>query len=245
MAYKIVIAVAIILFSAYSYAGNAVQSKPIRFAKGSSSATVHGTIKGRNYMDYKLIAKAGQTMTVKFKTSNFSSYFNVLPPESEDVAIFVGSMNGNEWSGLLDKDGSYTIRVYLTRNAARRNEIANYTLTVGVEGKPAGTEEIGEALSSDAKVRGTQYHAVGALTCSMGKQPQEQCKFGVIRGTTGNAEVHLKLPGGFERILTFIGSKVTSNGGDDVKVTKSVDLWSVNVNDYEYYQIPDAVISGG
>lgn len=245
MAYKIVIAVAIILFSAYSYAGNAVQSKSIRFAKGSSSATVHGTIKGRNYMDYKLIAKAGQTMTVKFKTSNFSSYFNVLPPESEDVAIFVGSINGNEWSGLLDRDGSYTIRVYLMRNAARRNEIASYTLDVGITGKPTVSKGIGKALSSVTKVAGTQYHATGELTCSIGEKPQEQCKFGVIRGFYGNAEVHLIPPGGFERTLIFIGTKVTPGSGDDVKATKKDDLWSVNVNGYEYYQIPEAVIYGG
>jgi hypothetical protein len=30
-----------------------------------------------------------------------------------------------------------------------------------------------------------------------------------------------------------------------VKASKSGDLWSVDVNDYEHYRIPEAVISGG
>jgi hypothetical protein len=35
---------------------------------------------------------------------------------------------------LLPADGVYTIRVYLMRNAARRNETANYTLEVRIAG---------------------------------------------------------------------------------------------------------------
>jgi hypothetical protein len=116
---------------------------------------------------------------------------------------------------------------------------------VGVNGKLISNKEFGNAPSYDVKVKGTQYHATGLVTCSMGVEPKEQCNFGVIRGSIGNAEVHLNNPRGFERILIFIGSKVSSDAGGDVKATKSVDLWSVDVNEYEHYQIPEAVISGG
>ncbi len=30
-----------------------------------------------------------------------------------------------------------------------------------------------------------------------------------------------------------------------VKASKSGDMWSIEVNDYEHYRIPEAVISGG
>jgi hypothetical protein len=81
----------------------------------------------------------------------------------------------------------------------------------------------------------------------MGDGPQgtAQCDFGVIRGKPGNAKVHVTPPGGFKRVLTFIGEKVTSDGGATVKASKSGDLWLIDVNDYEHYRIPDAVISGG
>ena len=49
-----------------------------------------------------------------------------------DEALFNGPMNGNHFKAALPADGHYTIRVYIIRNAARRNEAAKYTLTVSV-----------------------------------------------------------------------------------------------------------------
>jgi len=228
-------------------AADAIESRPLQFAKGASSATVKGSLKGRQTIDYKLRARAGQTMSVTLKTGNTANYFNVLPPGSSDVAVFIGSTEGNRWTGLLAADGEYTIRVYLMRSAARRNETANYTLTVGVTGSATASPALGAAPASDAKVKGTPYHATGKVPCSMGSAPpgSAQCDFGVIRGKAGNAEVHLTPPGGLERVLTFIGAKVTSDAGTRIKASKSGDLWSVEVNDYEHYRIPEAVISGG
>jgi hypothetical protein len=81
----------------------------------------------------------------------------------------------------------------------------------------------------------------------MGSAPQgsAQCDFGVIRGKPGNAEVHVTPPGGFKRVLTFAGGKVTADDARSVSFTKSGDDWNVDVNDYEHYRIPDAVVVGG
>jgi hypothetical protein len=243
---RLVLACALALGGPGAYAAASIESRPIQFAKGASSATVKGSLKGDRTVDYKLRARAGQTMSVKLATSNGANYFNVLPPGSNDVAIFVGSSGGNEWSGALPADGEYTIRVYLMRSAARRNEAANYTLTVGVTGSPVAKPALGAAPASDAKVKGTPYHATGPLPCWMGNAPigSSQCEFGVIRGKPGNAEVHIKPAGGLERVLTFIGDKVTS-GNEKVKASKVDDMWTIEVNDYEHYRIPQAVISGG
>jgi hypothetical protein len=222
------------------------ETKRISFATGASSATAKGTIKGDRFVDYVLRAGAGQTMSVTMKTSNGANYFNVLPPGSHDVAIFVGSTSGNEWTGVLPAAGDYTIRVYLMRSAARRNESASYTLTVGVTGA-ATAAALGAAPKGDAKVKGTPYHAVGPVPCSMGDAPpgSTQCEFGVIRGGRGNADVHITPPGGFERVLRFRGATVTTDGDAKVKSSRSGDDWLIDVNDYEHYRIPDAVISGG
>ena len=79
-------------------------------------------------------------MNVTLKSNNLSNYFNVLPPGSNDVAMFVGSTGGNNWTGTLPADGDYKIRVYLMRNAARRNETANYTLTIGITNSASRTD---------------------------------------------------------------------------------------------------------
>lgn len=222
-----------------------IESRLLPFAKGASSATVKGSLKGDQTTDYKLLAKAGQTMSVTLKTSNGANYFNVLPPGSTGEAIFVGSTGGNDWTGPLPADGEYSVRVYLMRSAARRNETADYSLTVGITGSAAAAS--GSARSGDAKVQGTPYHATGTVPCAMGSAPQgsAQCSFGVIRGKPGNAVVHVTPPGGFKRVLTFVGGKVSSDAGARVTTSKSDDVWLVVVNDYEHYRIPEAVISGG
>jgi len=224
----------------------AIEQRAVQFARGASSATMTGTLEGDKTVDYKLRARSGQVMTVRLKTSNASNYFNVLPPGSQGEAIFVGSSDGNEWSGTLAADGEYTIRVYLMRNAARRNEKADFTLAVGVTGKPSQVSTLGRAPASDAKLKGTQFHATGQLPCWMGNAPEDsaRCPFSVVRGSSGNADVRIKPEGGLERLLTFRGDRVTS-GGEKVKATKSGDTWTIEVNDYEHYRVYDSVIFGG
>lgn len=232
------------LFVSPAVEAGEIRTQSVQFAKGHSSATLKGVIKGSETIDYTLRAKAGQTMSVTLKTGNGANYFNVLPPGSNDKAIFVGSTDGNEWTGALPADGEYKVRVYLMRSAARRNETASYTLTVGITGTPKASE-LGTAPASDAKVKGTTYHATGPLPCSLGNNKPVQCEFGVIRGKPGNAEVHITPPGGLKRVLTFAGDKVTTNPGEKIRAVKKGYDWSVDVNDFEHYTIPEAVISGG
>lgn len=238
---------ALVAASSWAFATDGIESRPLQFSKGASSATVTGSLKGDKTIDYKLRAMAGQTMSVSLKTSNSANYLNLLPPGSTGEAIVVGSTSGNEWTGPLPADGEYTVRVYLMRSAARRNETANYTLTVGITGSAAAASPLGKAPAGDAKVKGTPYHATGQVPCSVGSEPKgsSRCDFGVIRGKPGNAEVHVTPPGGFKRVLTFAGDKVTSEASAKVKASKSGDQWSIDVNDYEHYQISEAVISGG
>ena len=84
--------------------------------------------------DYVIAAVAGQKVRVSFKTSNKSAYFNVMP-RGDALALFNGSVSGDDYEGTLPTAGDYTIRVYLIRNAARQNPIAKYTLTIGLTGK--------------------------------------------------------------------------------------------------------------
>jgi len=228
-------------------AADSIEVRPLHFADGASSASVKGSLKGYKIIDYKLRAGAGQTMTVSLETGNTANYFNVLPPGSKDVAIFVGSTSGNDWTGQLEADGDYTVRVYLMRSAGRRNETANFTLTVGISGTATGAAALGTAPAGDAKIKGTSYHATGQVPCSMGSGPpgSSQCDLGVIRGKPGNADVHVTPPGGMKRVLVFRGSNVTSDAGSKVQASKSGDWWTVDVNDYEHYRIPEAILSGG
>ena len=112
--------------------GQVIPSKKVVFPPGKDSASIRSSIKGDKIIDYKLTVQQGQVLSVKLKTNNGANYFNILPPGSNDVAIYNSSIDGNVYSGSPEKSGEYSIRVYLMRSAARRNESANYTISFSI-----------------------------------------------------------------------------------------------------------------
>ena len=123
---------ACLLILAPVFSWSQIETKKISFAAGKNDTNVSGTIKGQQTIDYTVQARGGQKMTVVLTTKHTALYFNVLPPGSNDAAIFIGSTEGNEYRATLPSDGLYKIRVYLMRSAARRNESGSYKLYVGV-----------------------------------------------------------------------------------------------------------------
>jgi hypothetical protein len=47
--------------------------------------------------------------------------------------MFIGSTSGKQFEGMLPASGDYKVRVYLMRNAARRDEVANYRLEMIID----------------------------------------------------------------------------------------------------------------
>lgn len=110
-----------------------MRTERVQFHKGANSATVEGHIKGRESVDYLLGAREGQSMNVSMATDNGSNHFNIIPPGKANEAIFVGSTSGNQFEGTLPASGDYKVRVYLMRNAARRDETAKYRLEMIID----------------------------------------------------------------------------------------------------------------
>ena len=109
----------------------------VRFKPGAESARYNGSIQGYDDDTYIIDARRGQEMTVNLRTSNPQAYFNILPPGS-DVAIYNGSIEGNRYTGVLPRSGKYRIVVYMMRAAARRDEVADYRLSVAIPAEDAG-----------------------------------------------------------------------------------------------------------
>jgi hypothetical protein len=250
---RLLVAAFCVAASAWALAADGIESRPIQFAKGASSATVKGSIKGRQTIDYKLVAKAGQTMTVALKSSSASNYFNVLPPGSNDVAVFIGSTSGNEWTGTLEASGTYTIRVYLM-GAASRSGSATFALTVGVTGAPANAAAAANAAPKPdptERAGAGKFDATGSIPCAQARgQPMGQCQSGVARAGGGTAMVAVTRPDGRKRVIFFDKGKATgadlsqADGNMAFRATKQADLFMIQAGD-ERYEIPEAVISGG
>ena len=110
-----------------------IRTERVQFVPGESSAVVEDTIQGYTIVDYVLGAGKGQFANISMATDNTSNYFNILAPEEDDVAIFTGSVSGNQFEGVLPASGDYKVRVYMMRSAARRYEVASYRLEIMIE----------------------------------------------------------------------------------------------------------------
>lgn len=113
------------------------QVSEVRFAPGTSGATVSGTITGNEYTDYQLGASEGQRMVVSIDVDgtngNGTIYFNILPPGSDDVAIWIGNMEAEPVAEvILPSSGTYTLRTYLMGNDRDTGKSVGYQLQVAI-----------------------------------------------------------------------------------------------------------------
>lgn len=234
-----------------------IKSQQVQFAKGRSSALVEGNIVGDQVADYKLRARAGQTLRVNLKASNASTYYNVLPPGSTGEAIYNGSMDGVSSSTALPRDGEYTVRVYQMGQAKSSGQRSIYTLELSITGaaqaaaggsKPGAADPLG-----DAPLRAGQgkFNATGKIPCAQAQgQPMGQCDFGVARAAGGSAALSITMPDGRKRMIFFEKGKATgadlsqADGDMSFSATKETDLYKVRAGK-ERYEIPEAVVFGG
>ncbi|MGD9603218.1 MAG: hypothetical protein AB7V59_15520 [Gammaproteobacteria bacterium] len=229
------------------FAADDIRVERVQFKKGASGAVIEASIKGYETVDYVLGARAGQTMTVTLDTRHGATYFNLLAPGESVVALFNASHGDNRYEGALPASGDYTVRVYMMRSAARRNEVAKYRLEVRIGG---AAHAAAPAPSHDARVPGTDFHATGICPCTPGDgQPATTCDFGVKREGNGSGMVTVTRAGGGQRVIFFekghaIGYDRSAADPGEFQATKDADLSIIHIGG-ERYEIRDAVLYGG
>lgn len=219
------------------------QRKAIQFAKGSGSSQVRGSVKGEREVEYTISARAGQTMAVAMNSGNSSLNFNVNPPGSRN-AMFTSSVQGPKATIVLPADGTYSVVVYLMRNASRRNESASYKLDVAVTGQAIPPLAGGK----DALIAGTPFHASASVPCRMlGLDPGARCEaFVTRRGRDGTATVEVRATNGVVRRVLFVqGRPVAADSPEALTSERQGDLVKVRIGAAEGFDVVDAFLSGG
>ena len=87
----------------------------VRFAPGSYTGTVSSAVRGYNYCEYRIRARAGQTLSAQL-TGSPSLQAILYGEESIDLS------DGQDYT--LPRNGTYTVRVLQTRNSARSSKAA-------------------------------------------------------------------------------------------------------------------------
>jgi hypothetical protein len=171
--------------------GNAAAAtKQIQFAKGKSSATISGTVKGGEDVDHVLRANAGQTLNIDFKASKGAAFFNVVPPGSTYEALFVGMNEGDHYSGTLPRDGEYIIRVYLKGAAKDSGKPVKYTLKVGI---PAGDKAGAGATAQVSETSVAEKACLAAVAKQVGTD-KNLLKLGQVFSSEAGIAIMVEVP---------------------------------------------------
>jgi hypothetical protein len=93
--------------------------KQVRFARGRTTAVIKDTVRLCTSHEYRLRARAGQTMSIHLATGSKTS-FTLQTPSGDTV----GDADGvKDWSGELPDTGSYVIVIGTDATAAYTLEV--------------------------------------------------------------------------------------------------------------------------
>lgn len=232
----------IILMVAISLSfSNNIRTIDVKLKNDAPLISQKGSIKGYNLINYRITAKAGQTLKVFMQRSKGSAYFNVVYPQ-RPYGGFNGSTYGDAFAMLLPKDGIYTVQVYMMRSAARRNEISNFTMKFSLTGKGAVID-----LHQEPK----KFKASGTVPCGNDKaKMKQQCDFRVLRYLKAHsAELWVKSldQKTVQRYnhFYFINGMFGSHDIDFVEMERIDDNTIIKSKNNEFYTVPDAAVYGG
>ncbi|HWA51184.1 MAG TPA: hypothetical protein VG742_23145 [Dongiaceae bacterium] len=102
----------------------------VEMVNGESRITISDNVRGARSLDYRFGIGSGQHAIVTFDTDHPGNHFDLAAPGRPGEAFFVGSRDGDRFEGDLTEVGNYTIHVYLTADAAQRNDAAHFTIQV-------------------------------------------------------------------------------------------------------------------
>jgi hypothetical protein len=216
-----------------------------RDAAGPFAATMEGRIEGYECVHYLVPGRAGDRVVVDLAANHLANYFNIFAPGTEpgrDRALFIGSTDGTRYEGWWQDDGSYLIQVFLMRSAARRGEVATYTLEIVIEDDAGGS-----APAAREPPWPDDYDATGELPCSAGEPSfQRRCPFRVKRAA-GDATIWTLKPADATdlRLLRFRDDTFFADDDTELRWNRQGDNWWLGAGASEFYLIPDAVIYGG
>ena len=109
-------------------AAKAVPVEPLKFAKGSDTATVKGRFKGgRDHVrDFSVPVQAGQSLEIAIEDKPGTVYSTIYRPGAPRVE----GEGRKKWKVPSTVEGDYVVHVYLTQSAVDRKEAASWELKV-------------------------------------------------------------------------------------------------------------------
>jgi len=114
-------------------ADNKIKTIPLKFEANEIFKIVEDSIHGYEIHDYIFELSQGLNIQLSLKPLSGKPYFNLMEPNEEFMAIYNSSIDDdNQYAGITKKSGTYKVRVYLMRSAARRDELGKFRLKLSM-----------------------------------------------------------------------------------------------------------------
>jgi hypothetical protein len=108
----------------------------VEFEPGTATAVYPDRVVAREVRNYVISAKKGQRLSVDLEAESRYAQFVV---QYVGQSVYDSRRSAERsWSDELPRDGDYTVRVYLVRADAQRGGVAEYELTLELEGEAEG-----------------------------------------------------------------------------------------------------------
>jgi hypothetical protein len=102
------------------------KTQRVRFARGRTTAVLHGSVVRGTQDRYILGARADQTMIVHITSREKNAVFTILGPDATALQGTEEGADATDWTGTLPLNGDYSIWVGPTRGNA------TYTLEITI-----------------------------------------------------------------------------------------------------------------
>ena len=157
--------------------------------------------------------------------------------------MFVDGSGERVFDSVLPADGSYTLRVFLMRAAARRNESSQYTISIAVIGKPLAPVP----AAKDALIPGTSFHARAMVRCEPAYTNLRECEALVVRRSLdGTATVELRWDKRQKRRILFVkGTPTAADALQPFTFTRNARGYVVIFGESERFDVPEPLVFGG
>lgn len=191
------------------------RTAPVKFKPGTDGAELKGTVKGRDSILYTLNAKEGQFLKVDLTSDNLSTNFTVYIPGRSlgDEALYASAMGDPTYTGQLYKTGDHTIAVFLNRNAARRGDSSNFTLSVRITDGPP--EETGAPKESGKFSKTVSYDKISFTVTSPEKKEENQFTIQSAGLTEANDSFPVDIKG---KVIDVICDDIDGDNSPEVAV---------------------------
>jgi hypothetical protein len=160
--------------------------------------------------------------------------------------MHIGSSAGDSFAGMLPSSGPTTVRVYMMRSAARRNEAAVFRLSVSVAGLASHLPSEPRPPAAGRPPAVGRPSATANIPCARFRgQPTAQCASAVYRSGNGNATMITTFPGGGRRTIHWSRGRPTSSDGQGaLRFSRNGDITMITIG-AERFEVVDAFIFGG